>query len=195
MAQYTLTVKQLVENKIEIFDFSYPFYKEEARKDFEKHFIEYFYFEEIGHETVGRWKHALKVKLNTVMPFYNKLYETQEMEQRILDNYDVTETFERNTSNKNNGVSNSSNKELYKSAPKVKIDIDKIDVVDSINKNENLSNNTSNNEGVEKWERTMKGNIGVQTDSDAIIKYWSSLRKVTEELFKKELSELFMGVY
>ena len=40
----------------------------------------------------------------------------------------------------------------------------------------------------------MKGNIGVQTDADAIIKYWKSIRNVEQEIFD-ELECLFMGVY
>ena len=40
----------------------------------------------------------------------------------------------------------------------------------------------------------MTGNIGVQTDADAIVKYWTSLRKVEQEIFD-ELECLFMGVY
>ena len=40
----------------------------------------------------------------------------------------------------------------------------------------------------------MEGNIGVQTDADAIIKYWQSLRQIEIEIFK-QCDDLFMGVY
>lgn len=191
----TLTLGEIVENDVNIFDFNYPFYKEELRSTFQDYFIKYFYFEEIAHETVARFKHNLEIKLNLVMPYYNELYMSQDLEQRILDNYDVTEEFERTTNDNISGNGNSINKTLYKTAPKTKIDIDKIDIVDSINKDENNNTFNNNNTGSEKWKRTMKGNIGVQTDADAIMKYWQSLRKVTQELFENELSELFMGVY
>lgn len=184
-----------MENNVNIFDFNYPFYKEELRETFQNYFIDYFYFDEIGHETIARFKHNLKIKLNLVMPYYNELYMTQDLEQRILDNYDVTETFDRQNTGDATNTINSTNKNLYKSAPKTKIDIDKIDIVDSINKDENNSSVNEFTSNSEKWERRMTGNIGIQTDADAIIKYWDSLRKVTEELFQKELSQLFMGVY
>lgn len=186
MSKYTMTLKQITKT-INIFDFDYPIFREEFRKEFEQQFIDYFYLEEIAHETIGQFKQRLKLKLNMVMSYYNGLYMTQEMEQRILDNYDVIEVYTRNTNQK----VNSSAKNLFKDAPKTKIDIDKFDVVSSLSKDENAANS----EGKENWTRTMKGNIGVQTDSDAIVKYWGSLRKVSQELFENELSELFMGVY
>lgn len=187
MSHHTLTIQQIVKSNIKIFDFKYPLFREEFRKEFEKQFIDYFYFEEIAHETVGQFKKRLESKLNLIMPKYNKLYETQEMEQRILDNYDVTETYSR----KLTGTSSSTNKNLYKDAPKTKIDVDKFDVVSSLSKDENISNN----EGNETWERRMKGNIGVQTDADAMVKYWRTIRAITQEIFENELTELFMGVF
>ena len=132
------------------------------------------------------------------------------MEQRILDNYDVTEIYDRSVvsdtvnnsttslNNKNNVVS----KNLYKDAPKTKIDIEKFDTVTNLYKDDshsviegstvNSSDGFSSN--IERWERRMTGNIGVQTDADAIVKYWTSLRKVEQEIFE-ELECLFMGVY
>lgn len=194
MAKYTLTIKQIVENNIKIFDFNYPFYDYTKKVEFQNLFIDHFYFDEIGFESVGRFKHQLENKLNLIMPYYNKLFETQLLEQRILDNYDVTETFTKDTTASSGSNSTSESKSLYKDAPKTKIDIDKIDIVNSITKdfNESASNGSVN--GKEQWTRRMTGNIGVQTDSDAIIKYWDSLRNVTDEIFN-ELSVLFMGVY
>ena len=136
------------------------------------------------------------------LPYYNKIFLTQEMEQRILDNYDVTETYIRSVvsdtvnnsttslNNKNNVVS----KNLYKDAPKTKIDIEKFDTVTNLTKNEGTTSADGFSSNTEKWERRMTGNIGVQTDADAIVKYWSSLRKVEQEIFD-ELECLFMGVY
>ncbi|MGL5718736.1 MAG: hypothetical protein ACRCXT_21080 [Paraclostridium sp.] len=227
MAHYTLTLQQLINGNIEIFDFDYPMFKEEYKPTFEQLFKDYFMVEEIAHETVALFKHRLKLKLNLIMPYYNKLYESQELEQRILDNYDVTEEIKRiltgdssrevtgGSTRELNGnttsTSTSNEKRLYKDAPKTRIDIDKFDTVTNLTKNEdsssvtnnnvdseNTSNNTNevaNSNNIENFTRTMKGNIGVQTDADAIIKYWASLRNVTLEIFENELTELFMGVF
>ena len=211
MASYTMTLKQMMENNIKIFDFNYPFFNEEYRKQFEDNFIDYFLFEEIGLETPSQFKHRLKSKLNLIMPYYNKLYESQLLEQRILDNYDVTEEITRNVigdvRRENNGTSsnksNTTNKRMYKDTPKTRIDINNFDVLTNLTKTEDTLTNTSNNNGIENtlnntnenYIRTMKGNIGVQTDADAIVKYWSSLRNVTLEIFENELSSLFMGIF
>ena len=211
MARYTMTLEEIINLGINIFDFNYELFSEEYKSTFEKLFIDYFYVEEIAHETVGLFKHRLKTKLNLILPYYNKLYLSQNLEQRILDNYDVTEKFDRNisgTSTKelkgNNHVSsNGVSKNLYKDAPKTRIDINNFDVVTNLSKDENTMTSTinnvdtenANNSNVESWTRTMQGNIGVQTDADAIIKYEQSLRNITLEIFEKELTGLFMGVF
>ena len=199
---YTVTLNEMIKNNVTIFDFDYPIFREEYRETFQQHFIDYFLDEEIAHETVAQFKLRLKSKLNLIMPYYNKIFLTQEMEQRILDNYDVTETYNRNVVSDSVNSVTSTTKNLYKDAPKTKIDIEKFDTVTNLSKDEsnsiiegstvNSSDGFSSN--IERWERRMTGNIGVQTDSDAIVKYWSSLRKVEQEIFE-ELECLFMGVY
>lgn len=187
MSQYTLTIQQIVNSNVKIFDFDYPIFRKEFKDEFEKMFIDYFFFEEIAHETVGQFKKRLESKLNLVMPKYNKLFESQQMELRILDNYDVKEIYTR----KMTGDANTVSKNLFKDAPKSKIDVDKFDVVSALSKDET----TASTSGNEQWERTMKGTIGIQTDADSIVKYWKSIRNVAKELFENELSELFMGVF
>lgn len=191
---YTVTLNQMIQNNVTIFDFDYPIFREEYRETFQQHFIDYFLDEEIAHETVAQFKLRLKSKLNLIMPYYNKIFMTQEMEQRILDNYDVTETYDRSVVSDSVNSVKSTSKNLYKDAPKTKIDIDKFDTVTNLTKNEGTTSADGFSSNTEKWERRMTGNIGVQTDADAIVKYWTSLRKVEQEIFD-ELECLFMGVY
>lgn len=190
-----LTLGELIENNVDIFDFNYPVYDERYRKTFESHFIDYFYYDEIGQETVARFKHRLKIKLNLIMPYYNKLIMADNLEQRILDNYDVTETFTKKTSNSVNSTNDNELKNLYTETPKTKkTDIENIDYLNSITKDIGKNTSKTTGDGSEQWERRMQGNIGVQTDADAIIKYWDSLRKIELEIFN-ECEDLFMGVY
>ena len=190
----TMTLGELIENNINIFDFDYPFYNEERRKQFEQHFIEHFYFDEIGQETVARFKHRLKIKLNLIMPYWNKIFLADELEQRILDNYDVTETYTRDVTNNTNATNENVNRNLASETPITKVDFEKVDFFSSIVKD--IGNNTSkvNGDSKENWTRKMQGNIGVQTDADAIIKYWQSLRQIEIEIFS-QCDDLFMGVY
>lgn len=105
MAEYTMELREIVKN-CNIFDFEYPIWKEGYRKTFEEKFINHFYFREIGVETVARFKHNLKEQLNLIMPYYNKMYYSQSLEQRILDNYDVTETFQKSSDSIRNEINN-----------------------------------------------------------------------------------------
>lgn len=206
----TMTLGELIENNVNIFDFDYPFYNEERRKQFEQHFIEHFYFDEIGQETVARFKHRLKIKLNLIMPYWNKIFLADELEQRILDNYDVTETYEKevidNTTQTSNGTVTSTNektsKNLESDTPVTKTDLDNIDYFSNITKdiangrNDTTSNNSNNvqNTNKENWTRKIQGNYGVQTDANAIVQYWESLRMIELEIFN-QLNVLFMEVY
>ena len=128
------------------------------------------------------------------MPYWNKIFLADNLEQRILDNYDVTETYERNINNKVNSNSENINKNLYSDNGINKTDFDKVDYISSITKDINNSNNDTVQDSNENWIRRMTGNIGVATDSDSIVKYWQSLRKIELEIFK-ECEDLFMGVY
>lgn len=207
MANYTLTLQQIINGGIDIFDFEYNLFNNDYKSTFEQLFIDYFLTEEIAHETIGLFKHRLKTKLNLVLPMYNKLYMTQELDQRILDNYDVTEIINRVVTGDStrtmdsNSMRNGVEKQLYKDAPKTKIDINRFDVVTNLTKNEadetstNKANEVNASNNIENYTRHTTGNIGVQTDADAIIKYWQSLKNVTLELFDNELSCLFMGVF
>lgn len=194
MANYTLELRELLENNVNIFDFDYPIFSESYRKTFEENFINYFYYREIGVETVARFKHNLKTQLNIIMPFYNKMYLSQNLEQRILDNYDVTETFERDVTGKKIGNNDTNYKQLFSDTGRKRVDINNVDYVTNISKEINNSNSNVNEENKEKWTRRMQGNIGVQTDADAIIKYESSLKNIDLMVFE-ELDSLFMQVF
>lgn len=194
MERTTLTLGEIIENNVNIFDFEYPFYSEEYRPTFERHFIEHFYFDEIGQETVAKFKQRLKIKFNLIMPYWNKIFLADNLEQRILDNYDVTETYTREVANNSTATNESTNKNLQSDTPVTKTDLEQVDYFSNIVKD--IGNNTSNvnNNSSENWERRMQGNIGVQTDADAIMKYWQSLRQIENEIFE-QCSNLFMEVW
>lgn len=58
----------------ELFDFEYPIVDSVWKKEFEELFVDYYYFYEIGSETIDRWKHTLMSRLRLIMPYYNELY-------------------------------------------------------------------------------------------------------------------------
>ena len=65
-----------------IFDFSYPLSTHVNKEDFEVMILKHFMMRRIGFETPTAFKIALDVKLNEIMPLYNKLFDA-------LDGWDV----------------------------------------------------------------------------------------------------------
>lgn len=70
-----------------IFDFDFPIFDEDYRETLETKIIRHYYTREIGLETYGLWKLKLATKLNEIMPYYNKLYESELYKYNPL--YDV----------------------------------------------------------------------------------------------------------
>lgn len=58
----------------------YPIFDEAYRPVLEKKILRHYYTREIAFETVGLWKLKLNAKMNEIMPYYNKLYESELLE-------------------------------------------------------------------------------------------------------------------
>lgn len=81
-----------------IFDFSYPIFDEAYRPVLETKILKHFYTQEIGSETVGRWRLMLDATMNEIMPWYNKLYsEGLALINPFLSD-DLETTFDRSSS-------------------------------------------------------------------------------------------------
>ena len=75
-----------------IFDFDFPIFDENYRKPLCKKILRHFYTREICEETVGLWKLRLEDKMNMLMPYYNKLYDSELLSISPLVNYRVNTT-------------------------------------------------------------------------------------------------------
>lgn len=80
-----------------IFDFDYPCW-ENGKPDLETAILRHFYTQEIGFETVALWKFNLEMILNEIMPKYKALWETTIEKYDYLNNIDVTEEINGETS-------------------------------------------------------------------------------------------------
>ncbi len=121
MSKYTTEVRYICENyaglnesegyhkvadiiansRNKIFDFDYPIFDEEYRSILETKIIKHFYLREICSETVGVWKHFLDMRMNEIMPYFNKLYKSELIEFNPL--YDVDITTDHNKINNGTG--------------------------------------------------------------------------------------------
>lgn len=64
------------EGRGEIFDFDYPLSTHINREDFEVMILNNYMMRRIGYETPTAFKLQLNVKLNSIMPIYNKLFDS-----------------------------------------------------------------------------------------------------------------------
>lgn len=59
-----------------IFSFQFPIFDEAYRLPLERKILRHYYTREISEETYGLWKLRLQDRMETIMPYYNKLYES-----------------------------------------------------------------------------------------------------------------------
>lgn len=121
-------VKDIIETaRPKVFDFDYPIFDEAYRPVLETKIIMHYYTREICEETVGLWKLRLMSKLNEIMPYYNKLYESELLKFNPLYDTDYYREGDRNgkqdstrddTTNRNSkaggqDVTNTANRDKY----------------------------------------------------------------------------------
>lgn len=78
-----------------LFDFEYPIFDENYRTTLQTNICKHYYTSEICCDAVQRFKLWLDVRLNTIMPYYNKLYESELLKINPLTDYSEDETYTR----------------------------------------------------------------------------------------------------
>lgn len=73
-----------------VFDFEYPIFDNAYKNVLQRKILKHYYTREIGLETVGLWKHFLDMRMNEIMPYYNKLYESELLKFNPLYDVDLT---------------------------------------------------------------------------------------------------------
>lgn len=92
-----------------IFDFDYPLTSNVSRETFEEMILNRFLMRRIGFDTVRAFQIQLNVTLNTIMPMYNKMFDSLYIEN-FLGSTQIREGFDKTTgSNSSFGNTNSQN--------------------------------------------------------------------------------------
>lgn len=212
MAQTTIELRTIQNSPyFEVFDFDYVFYSNSQilKQNFEKKFIQNYYFNEINSETVHRWKWMLKNKLDIIMPYYKQLYET-ELRSKNIDfmlNKDYEETFEREVTSdskaENISGSTTSGKTLSKGSS-LNNGLSNVSLenksLTNVSENTDNGSNSSNSKSIGNDKQKEinkligKGNIGT-TSSGQLLESWRSVLINIDQLILDELFELFITVY
>lgn len=199
-----------------IFDFDYPIFDEKYRSVLEIMILRHFYTREIGFETVGLWKLKLADKMITIMPYYNKWYESDLLEFNPLWDTDFTRKGNINDTNKskNDSTSTDKGKQTNSNASKLKSKFSDtpqgsisslendtyltsatIDETNGsyTNTNENNSTNTIKHEAtnLNEYFEIVQGNRGVFDNGTMLRHYRETLTNINKHLLS-ELEDLFM---
>ena len=81
----------------------FPIFDETYRKTLCTKILNHYYTREIGAETVSLWKFWLNQKMNEIMPYYNKLYLTEQIKFDPLHEIDFTRTINETHESGKNG--------------------------------------------------------------------------------------------
>lgn len=106
-------VNSIIEKAREkIFSFNYDIFSEYYKNILETKILKHFYLREIGYETYGIFKLKLENKMQQIMPYYNKLYLSEDSITEPLKDFSRSHTTKRtddtSTTEKNAGTTNTS---------------------------------------------------------------------------------------
>lgn len=216
MSRYTLEFRTLVDDKeFVIFDFDYNLFDNSLKQEFEVLFCEYFYFRDIAHESVDRFKFELRNKLKMLYPYYKEYWKTvkQVEVEKFMETKDLHETFTRtlegevlqNSTSNQNSTMNQTNKNTSKFSDTPRGQIENVEkFMNQASVNDDNSNTVSsltgndtsnqNNRVSETTEFHSVGDLGVSS-SGLLIQGWRDVITNIYQLMFDDMEELFFGLY
>ena len=214
MSHYTITIQTLINNNFDFGLDKYPIFDENYREILNNKILNHYFDAEIGFETAPLFRHYLLAKLNEIMPLYNILYEKQkELLNNILDNVNLTETFESENSNnsnvsnnsQSNSTGNSNMKNLFQDTPQGELDTTSINnqkwatnlTLNENNTNGNITDNSTsvgNSNGTNNYIKKIIGNNGGKYNIELLTEVKNSIINI-DIMIINELQDLFMGIF
>lgn len=197
------------EGRGKIFDFDYPLTSNITKEEFECMILNHFLMRRIGFETVLSFKIQLNVKLNEIMPMFNKLFDLiydengfgEITKRKGFDNRVVDNT--SNTTNEMSNVSNTKHQNISdrRGSDTPQNELDNIrqgkyvteyhyDTDNSNNEDTSASNGTSQNISNTKDNNNYEENISKINMLEVFSKLNEEIKNVYSMIFK-ELDCLF----
>lgn len=208
----TVELGELVQAGVNVFDFEYPvprktinYNGKTCTVDFDKgvleqKIIDHYYFRQIGQETVGRFKHYLRARMNEIMPYFVQLYEFDAKFRNIddpLESYNLVETFKQDVSGtgKYTGGSISDSFSKFSDTPQGEItNIDVYMTQATVNSDSNDTSSNSESSGSTEHTLTKRGNIGVQPLGGEVENIRNAFINIDMQIVES-LNDLFLKIY
>lgn len=167
-----------------VFDFEYPLSTKVNKQDFETMILKKFFNRRIGYETYTSWKMALDVKLNEIMPTYNKLFDA-------LANWDLFkdgENYRRTINNETGTETNNTNTVKNSNLPQNEIqDIEDGNYMTNYTKATNNGTGSGTSETVETFEKDSANKLEIYNS------FLQNRANIMSLIFK-DLDSLFYGL-
>lgn len=168
--------------------------------------VDHYYMREIGYETVGLFKHYVKVYMQEIMERYLPLIYSNSIEYNPLVNVDYEESFTRNItgSGESESTSNNSASGLSVNSDTPQGQITKANILAgnyasntgaSETESEITDSSSNSNTTDETYSKKVKGNSGVSATAQKMIEQYRNNIIAIDEQIIKELDKLFMGLY
>ena len=156
--------------------------------------VDHYYVREIGFETVGLFKHQVKVAMQEIMEEKLPLIYSASIEYDPLVNVDFTESY----SGTNAGSSTSNSEGLTVNSDTPQGQINKASVLAGTYASSTSGtdmDDTTTTSGSETYTKTTKGNSGVSATAQKMVQQYRENIIMIDRDIIKDLSSLFMSIY
>ena len=201
-------------NKVKVYGTAYTI---PSKAELNNKILNHYRFNEIGQETFGRWLFELNTALNEIMPYYNQLFYSADQDFNPIYNVDYKKSIigsqNANSNTTSTGTDSSTNEEFTKGVnsrtPQDQLSISNTDIDDvsyadnadwgkssgSTSGTNTTTGNSSSNGSTSSIETT-KGNFGVVSAQDLIIKYRETIINIEQKIINDpRIKELFMLIF
>lgn len=152
--------------------------------------VEHYLMEQIGFETIGLFKHKVKITMKEIMESKLPMIYSRAIKYDPLVNVDYTETFARTI----DSSGNSSGLNVGSDTPQGQISKDSILAGDYAT-GTSASEGEAQNNSEENYTKRIKGNSGVSATAQKMVEQFrDNIRAIDYEIIK-ELEDLFMIIY
>lgn len=201
MPTFTRKLSELID---EDFDFglgpeNYPIFDETYRENLNKKILNHYWNYEIGQETESMFRFSLNRKMNEIMPYYNQLYLSTQIEFDPLQTMKYTDSSDSSTNSTTTGNSesdtNGKSRSVNSTTPQVMLsqNEDYASAAVDVNTDTNVTGNSSQTgTGSGTIERTLQGSQGPA--SELLMRYRATFLNIDMQIIK-DLETLFMQIW
>lgn len=188
MAKVTIELCNVLNiQTFKLFDFDYPIEDIGWKAELEAAIIDYFYFHEIGQETIDRFKHVFRSRLQLIIPQYNELFRSRMFVVNPLLTHQLEETMEdtKGISSTSSATSDS----VLTEYP------EHVSVLDDIatNKSKTDSSNTQGTTATHDYKKVISGYQGVNANQ-MLTEYRKNIVNINQ-LIINDLKQCFIMIY